>query len=234
VDVLATDLAVTALAERLPVESDDAVVRLLEAWTAEIDARPSMIDVDAPEAAAARGRPRGSLRSVAAMTLALTLSSTGIAAAVKGDPFAPFNYMVHKFDLGDHDRSGPVDLFGLRKGLFNDPQARDSRERAEGRDRPSRNRPAETSRRPGLSTVASDPIVAHRVPRTAGDGGTPARQPERRRPLVVQRPSSGSVEKPGSNQTPPHHPELPSSPTEPSWPKPSSDQPAPAPDKPLS
>jgi hypothetical protein len=233
-DVLATDVAVAALADRVPLESDDAALRLLEAWAADLDAHPVKVDVETPEPAALRRRRRGTKRSVVAMTLALTLSSTGIAAAVQGDPFAPISYMVHRFDLGHDDRSGPGDLFGMRNDLLGEPPLRDSHARAESRDRPSRSRPANrSSRAPGPSTQASAPIVAHRVPKTTDQGGSQVKPRERQRPLLVQRPHAGVERpKPDSGQTPPHHPELP--PTEPIWPKPSSDGHQTPPDRPTS
>jgi len=215
VDVLATDLAVTALAERAPLDSDDAALRMLDAWAAEIDARPIAVGVAVPGSASVRRRPRGAARSVAAMTVALTLSSTGIAAAVQGNPFATLHYVVDRFgNLGPHDHTSPVDLLGTRNSPIGDPRQRDARAEAEHDSRPSRSRSA----RPAVSTGADAPIVAHRVPASSGSSGSSprasseARPPRhRQRPLVVRHPDHDQPvdsPKPGSAETPPIRPEL--------------------------
>ena len=221
-DVVATDLAVTALAERAPLDSDDAALRMLDAWAAEIDARPIAVEVAVPGPAAVRRRPRGTARSVAAMTVALTLSSTGIAAAVQGNPFATLHYVVDKFgNLGPHDHTSPVDLLGTRNPPIGDPRQKEARVKAEQDNRPSRSR----SPRPDVGTGADGPIVAHRVPTSSGssesNAGTAgeARPPRhRQRPLAVRRPDHDQPvdrPKPGSAETPPIRPELTSTPLSP-------------------
>jgi hypothetical protein len=246
VDVLATDLAVTALAARAPLEPDghdDAALRMLEAWAADIDARPIAVEVAAPEPASVGRRPRGTKRSVAAMTIALTLSSTGIAAAVQGNPFGPIHYVVDKFGhLGPHDQTSPVDLLGTRSAPVSDARQKDARIRAEHDGRPSRSR----SPHPPASGVRSDaqasaPIVAHRVApssgssSSSGSGQAPAPR-HRQRPLVVRHPGHPRPvvsPKPQGGETPPNRPEQPAVPSNPQWPKPSQVGPPAPPDKPM-
>ena len=221
-DVLASDLAVTALAERSPVDSDDAALLLLQAWAADIVAHPIAIEVEAPEPAMTRRRPRGAARSVVAMTVVLTLSSTGIAAAVRGNPFAPFNYVVDKFgQFAQHDRTPPSIPLGARRLLVAEPMPNDARERAQQDRRPSRTRPDRQSA-PDAGPTATAPIVTHRVPRSSG-GADQTQQPrERHRQLVVRRPHAGPVDgpKPHGGETPPNRPEPPAIPSVPTWPKP--------------
>jgi hypothetical protein len=244
VDVLATDLAVTALAERAPLESDDAddtALRMLEAWAADIDARPIAVELDVPEPASVRRRPRGAARSAAAMTVALTLSSTGIAAAVQGNPFAPIHYVVDKFGhLGHDDRTSPVDLLGTRSGPIGDPR-QDPRVTADD-GRPSRSRPPQPSANRGQPDALADtPIVAHRVASSSGSssssGSGEARPPrERQRLLVVRYPGHHrpvDSPKPDGGETPPNRPEAPAVPSNPPWPKPSQGEPPAPPDEPM-
>ena len=238
--ILATDIAVTALADRAPLESDghdDAALRLLGAWAADIDARPIAVALDAPAPASVRRRPRGTKRSVAAMTVALTLSSTGIAAAVQGDPFAPIHYVVDKFDpLGPPDRTSPVDLLGTRSAPLGDPRQQAARSRAED-GRPSRSRsPHPLASRVHPEAQVSTPIVARRVAPSSGSssssGSDQAPAPQhRQRPLLVQRPGHHRPDvspKPESGETPPNRPEPTGMPINPRWPSPSQGE-APAP-----
>jgi hypothetical protein len=236
VDVQATDLAVTALARRTPVDSDDAALCLLQAWAADIDAHPVAIDVETPEPAAVRRRPRGTTRSVVAMTVALTLSSTGIAAAVRGDPFAPFNYVVDQFGhFAQHDRTPPANPLGMRNSP-GDLKPTDAQARAERDGRPSRSREPRRQAASDPSSQASAPIVAHRVPRSGGGAKQSSQPRERHRTLVVRHPGGSSVDgpKPGSGETPPDRPESPLIAGELSWPKPSADEPPAPPDEPTS
>jgi hypothetical protein len=242
VDVLATDLAVTSLAERTPVDSDDRALQALASWTADIDADP-MPDVDTPTPMAIRRRPRGALRSVAAMTLALTLSSTGIAAAVQGNPFAPINFVVHKFGyLGPSQHPPSVDLSGRRASAADRRAEREERAQADAKPRPSRShpraQPAEPAHRSeGTSKPAlpsSDPVASRPVPSSRDGATAPSPRPgPRHRPLVIWHPRP-PVLGPFGGQSPPDRPEPPSMPINTS-PKPSfpggGDEPAP-PDQP--
>lgn len=244
-DVMATDLAVTALAERAPIETDDRAVRLLAAWAADIDAHPVAVDVQVPVPAATRRRPRGALRSVAVMTLALTVSSSGIAAAVQGNPLAPLNFMVDKFGhLGDHDRPPSVDLLGNRSESIGRPPEKVAGARAK-EHRPSRTAERQTTPASAATSgaeagdAAPTPIVSHRVPHSAGSRQAQEPQAPRRHrqgPLVIRDPDP-TVHRPSGGQTPPHHPELPSIPGQPStpkpiWPRPESNERPVPPDKP--
>src|SRR4051794_40904597 len=200
VDVVSSDLAVTALAERASLHAehaDDEVLRLLQAWAADIDARPILVELgDAPVetalAARVRRRPRGSVRSIAVMTLALTVSSTGIAAAVQGNPLAPINYFVHRFgDLGDHARADPVDL-GMPRVPPTDAGRGKSRDRREATQRPSRGRGADRPRRePAPQTAVADrTIEAHHL--SASDSSGSGADAQRQRPTHERRQSGHS------------------------------------------
>jgi hypothetical protein len=244
--VIAADLAVTALAERAavafdgpdgPEAGDDTVLRLLRAWAADIDRRPIMVDIEAPEPAAMRRRPWAAARSVAAMTMALTLSSTGIAAAVQGNPLGPIRFVVDQLGQLHRDRSTSVDLFGSRSTPLGDRRGHDGQARAERDERPSRGqreeRPTDTTRPEPPSSV---PIVSHRAHEPARSSEA-RRHQERRRALPVRRPPTQSpvAQKPDSDETPPSRPEQPALPSgSATWPKPApDDRPAP-PDRPAS
>jgi hypothetical protein len=229
VDVLATDLAVTALAVRDPVDTDDPALRLLEAWAADIDAHPVAVVVEGPVEASTRRRPRGALRSIAVMTLALTVSSTGIAAAVQGNPFAPISFVVDKFgQFGHPDRPPSIDLFGGRTGATGNTADKDGRARAAEQRRPARSQVPDQTTSPTVpapvpAQAAEDapaaPIVAHRVPHSRGGGQVQEprepRQNERQKPpLVVRHPHPPVRKPPSGGQTPPHRPELPGIPVQ--------------------
>jgi hypothetical protein len=234
VDVLATDLAVSALAERRPVDSDDSALHLLQVWAADLDGHPITVDAGFAESASARRRPRGAARTVVAMTLALTLSSTGIAAAVQGNPFGPIHFVVDKFGhLGNHDRSSPVDMIGGHKTPPADLRDREERARAEHNDRPSRSRPADQTDGAESQEPSSAPIVANRSAPLSHNGQN-HKPRAHHRPLVVQRPNGGPVDdpRPQGGETPPNRPEPPAIPSIPSWPRPAANEPSPPPDEP--
>jgi hypothetical protein len=242
---MATDLAVTALAERARLEpeaADDTVLRLLETWAADIDAHPVAVQADALNVVPTRRRPRGTARSIAAMTIALTLSSTGFAAAVQGNPFGPINYMVDKFGhLAHHDRTSPVDLLGTRETVRGGLHQKQARDRVEAGGRPSRGVPADRpARRAQPDLQATAPIESHEVRSAPADSSAAddVQKPrDRHRHLVVRHPHRHPVvdnPKPGGGETPPNRPEPPAGQSVPTWPMPTTgEQPAP-PDKPMS
>jgi hypothetical protein len=225
VDILATDLEVTALAERRPVESSDPALRALGAWTEDIDAHPVVAAVETPLPASTRRRPRGALRSIAAMTLALTVSSTGIATAVHGNPFAPINFVVDKFGhLGHPDRPAPVDLFGSRGSARGQAPHKDAKARGADERRPSRSEAPERaapapdrSRAPAPANASGQAtgsrLVSDRVSHSRGhERAREARAPrhhERHKPLVVRHPHPPVRRPPSGGHTPPRHPEYP-------------------------
>ena len=190
-----------------------------------------------------RRRPRGAARSIAALTIALTLSSTGLAAAVHGNPFGPIDYMVNKFGhLGHGDRMSPVDLLGTRDPVRGDLHQKQARTRVEAGGRPSRGGPADRpARRAQPDPQATAPIVSHEVrsaPADRSSAAADAQKPrDRHRHLAVRHPHRHPVvdsPKPGGGETPPERPEPPAGDSVPTWPKPTADdRPAP-PDKPMS
>jgi hypothetical protein len=241
VDILASDLSLTELAERRPIVTDDPALRLLEAWAAGIDAHPVAADIDLPAAESTRRRPRGTARSVAALTVALTLSSSGIAAAVSGDPFGPINFMVHKFGTIAHPDHAPSDsLLGVAPNPYGQLDGKDAKARSEGANRASRGRELDSSEAPSPVVSSQDEaLVSHRQPATAGGGPeSTARPSQPHRPLVVKpaepprHDGTGERPKPGQGQTPPHHPEIVPEPTQSPWPKPMPDEPPAPPDEP--
>ncbi|MGH3501354.1 MAG: hypothetical protein ACRDQA_10770, partial [Nocardioidaceae bacterium] len=114
--VRTTDAAISALAERRPVQDADPVLAGLAALSTSIDARP-MPMLPARDLAAALAPPRHQSRKLAAgLTVSFLLTSSGLAAAVTGDPFAPIHYVADQvmqvgqqhmggFLLGSDDRS---------------------------------------------------------------------------------------------------------------------------------
>jgi hypothetical protein len=98
--VAASDRLVSALSERRKIDDADPVLRALQAWVQRIDAKP-VAPWTRPVPACAKAASGGELaRRVAALTLALTLSSTGLAAAVTGDPLSPLHFVkreIHRF-----------------------------------------------------------------------------------------------------------------------------------------
>jgi hypothetical protein len=102
--VLASDDVISALAERRPVDDSDPLLRALQAWVERIDAVP-LAPWTRPVPACTKIASRGEMaRRVAALTLALTLSSSGLATAVTGDPLSPLHFVAREFhQLGEPD-----------------------------------------------------------------------------------------------------------------------------------
>jgi hypothetical protein len=167
-EIRATDVALSAVAERRPEASDDAVMRVLAAWAAALDAKPISISADAHEAGGLRRTSRHVARTVVALAVAFTLSSGGIAAAVRGDPFAPIGYMVDKFgSFRDHGRPPSDGLLGYRNDSSR-PLPDHARALAEGR--PSRGVPRQVRAKP--SRDHRDLTAVHRDRRTVDRDGT--------------------------------------------------------------
>ncbi len=136
------------LAARVAVPSDDELVRLLVAWRDEVDdglpgvvpaprSAPDAVRTRTPAvpAAAAPGRPATDLLpasglershrrrltatgTAAALVLGGTLSLSGVAAAVTGDPLAPYRAVGHAFSIGgDSLPEHAADVAQLNKRL---------------------------------------------------------------------------------------------------------------------
>jgi hypothetical protein len=178
------------------------------------------------------------VRAVVAMTLALTLSSTGIAAAVQGNPFGPIDFVVEKLGhLGNYDRPSPVDLLGGRKAPLAGHRDRQQRNQAERDNRPSRSRSADPPGS-GVDSQASlrPPIVARLDTEPTRREHAEKPRAHHHGPLVVQRPHDGPVDdpKPHGGETPPNRPEPPAIPSTPIWPKPGTGQRPAPPERPES
>jgi hypothetical protein len=89
---------ITALGNRVSGDTADPLLRVLEGWAAELDRRPMPdLSVDDVLAAAGPGTGRTASRVATrslALAVALTVSSTGVAAAVNGNPWAPIHFVV--------------------------------------------------------------------------------------------------------------------------------------------
>jgi hypothetical protein len=221
-DVHATDLSLSAISERRALLTDDPALQALASWAADIDARPVTIAVDPPEPNTLRRTSRHALRSAVAIAAALALSSGGIAAAVKGDPFAPIGYMVDRFGgLGGQDRTPDDGLFGSRRSPHDLLALR--QERARQAHRPSRDGRFARAAQPTSGGTAEQPLVASRQRAGSGDGSAPTRSKAARLPVRSASSGAGSTAdgpKPGSGQTPPVRPEPVPYPSGSTWPKP--------------
>jgi hypothetical protein len=95
------------LAVRSPVSADDEVARLLSALASDVDEgldallaelEAPLLEQDDPIAylgTPVRRRARGLRASTIAIVVGATLSVSGVAAAVTGDPFAPYKSIAH-------------------------------------------------------------------------------------------------------------------------------------------
>jgi hypothetical protein len=91
--VAASDELISALSERRRLDSVDPLLRSLEAWVQRIDSQP-LAPWNRALPPVAKAASRGELvRRVAALTLALTVSSSGLATAVTGDPLSPLHFV---------------------------------------------------------------------------------------------------------------------------------------------
>jgi hypothetical protein len=181
--ILRTDDSITALATRTPTDTADPVLRALESWAADIDRRPEPdVSVGRVLSSAAAGRTAGRVasRSVA-LAVVLTLSSTGVAAAVNGDPWAPLSFVVAKITTFGHgDAAGRHDV-GLPEPAVAGKAGGDSDDKraAEG-DRPTPGHRDDAPKAARAATESSAPIVTSRP----ADGDATEGRPPRHRPAV--------------------------------------------------
>jgi hypothetical protein len=95
--VAASDALISALSERRRIDGADPVLRSLELWVRRIDSHP-MAPWTRPLPPVAKATSSAELaRRVAALTLVLTVSSSGLAAAVNGDPLSPLHFVKRQF-----------------------------------------------------------------------------------------------------------------------------------------
>ncbi len=176
--VFASDQAVTALADRR-TPPDEQVLTVLSAWARELDKRPKApIRFDSPMPTERRPHTRPG-RAAAVLTVALTLSSSGIAAATAGDPLLPIHFVAAKLYSIGH----PGDEHQSKSMRQQD------RSRLEGHDSHTTAprvaaRPARGGLRPGESRAGvarSAPVRASRDPaadRAAAWTCAPVRWPD--------------------------------------------------------
>ena len=106
-------------AGRMPLEaSHDPVLGALAALAAAVDDAP-MREVAAPATAPVGHRgPSRSRHLAAVLAIGITLSSSGIAAAVTGDPLLPIKTVVKNvYEIGHHDTSKSDWILGGRDGV---------------------------------------------------------------------------------------------------------------------
>ena len=109
-ELRATDRLVSALAERRGIGADDRVAAALAALVEEIDARAIPV-VDLPTTPSAVPFMRRAAVATGAVAV-LAFSSSGIAAAVTGDPLLPVRYVVDVLhDQWHEDTPDPNRLF---------------------------------------------------------------------------------------------------------------------------
>jgi hypothetical protein len=101
----ASDAFISALSERRGIDGADPVLRSLESWVRRIDSQP-MAPWTRPLPPVSKTTSSAVLaRRVAALTLVLTVSSSGLATAVSGDPLSPLHFVKRQFT---HLRQGQV------------------------------------------------------------------------------------------------------------------------------
>jgi hypothetical protein len=106
-------------AGRIPLQAaNDPVLGALAALAAAVDDAP-MPEVTAPAAAPVGHRgPSRSRHLAAVLAIGITLSSSGIAAAVTGDPLLPIKTVVKNvYEIGHHDTSKSDWILGGRDGV---------------------------------------------------------------------------------------------------------------------
>jgi hypothetical protein len=91
--VATSDEMISALSERRGIASADPVLRSLEAWVQGIDSQPLAPWTRSLPPVAKTASSGELLRRVAALTLTLTVSSSGLATAVTGDPLSPLHFV---------------------------------------------------------------------------------------------------------------------------------------------
>ena len=123
------------LGGRVALQSDDAMVQLLVTWRDEVDdglprlvpapraepvmARPAGVDLlPSPASGQPRRRRLTATGTAAALVLGGTLSLSGVAAAVTGDPLAPYRAVGHALSIGGSSLpEHAAELARLNKGL---------------------------------------------------------------------------------------------------------------------
>jgi hypothetical protein len=101
--VTASDALISALSERRRIDGADPVLASLEAWVLRIDSHPVAPWTRPLPPVAKTTSPAELARRVAALTLVLTVSSSGLAAAVNGDPLSPLHFVKGQFTHLRHD-----------------------------------------------------------------------------------------------------------------------------------
>lgn len=100
----ASDALISALSERRRIDGADPVLRSLESWVRRIDSQP-MAPWTRPLPPVAKTTSSAELaRRVAALTVVLTVSSSGLATAVNGDPLSPLHFVKRQFTHLRHDQ----------------------------------------------------------------------------------------------------------------------------------
>lgn len=198
-----TDDQLTAIAERRsPDDAADPVLGLLAAWAADIDAHPVAEARPAPVVAGAVPTVLRHGRRVAALTLAITVSSSGIAAAVNGDPLAPLHFVVTNLGkIGTVGGPAHEGISGARDPF--DPMGvpvddgRGGAATSRGESRPEV--PASRHDAPASASDGDDSVTVARARPDHGDSsGSASPRPPRRPDPVVES---------DDPQTPPRHPD---------------------------
>jgi hypothetical protein len=200
-DLIRTEAEITALAERRPTRSDDPALRMLASWAADIDSHAigAMIGHPHPDETLAARQPDESSRRrtiglrASALAVVLTLSSSGMAAAVGGDPFAPLTYVVTKIKtIGDDaDRSNTI--FGQgAPGSVQLPGRAGSDESGGHKNAPRRGdaAPGGSAGTAAGADAGADPESAAQKPSTEAERGQPAGN---RQPAASQQSSPSGV-----------------------------------------
>jgi hypothetical protein len=100
----ASDALICALSERRRIDGADPVLRSLESWVGRIDSQPMAPWTRQLPPVAKTTSCAELARRVAALTLVLTVSSSGLATAVNGDPFSPLHFVKRQFTHLRHDQ----------------------------------------------------------------------------------------------------------------------------------
>lgn len=109
-DVLATDAALDLLAARDVTDTEDAVLAGLACLACAVDEHPLPAPLEIVIRPPQQARKCGWALSV---TVALTLASSGIAAASADDPLAPFHYLQHQLTWKQPSPPSGWELDGL-------------------------------------------------------------------------------------------------------------------------
>jgi hypothetical protein len=149
--VAVSDALISALSERRRIDSADPVLQSLEAWVQRIDAVPMAPWTQALPPVAKTARPVQLVRRVAALTLVLTVSSSGLATAVTGDPWSSLHFVKREIrSFGSSDARRPPEGPG---GITTDPVRGSAPEVSRSLMRP----PVALSRRAGSHVVRHSP-----------------------------------------------------------------------------